>query len=305
MTALAARISPSLIDDPAACATVARQLADGAVVAHAFANFYVITTRGEAETVRRVNLMKGRPPGQVGSITGSPAALWEAWDLDRLPDGLDPRTLRTLVDTFFALGPFGFRGPAAASVPPHLTFTEGGMVTAQVITPGYACPSNRFLGRARRACGDDLLYITSANRSRHLTGAEDSPAHWRADGLMAEFVNEDGFVLLAHPDEAAARARYPGYLPMSTTILGFHTVIRRPVDPRPHLILERHGSLAIADVRAVLAGLGFGLVIGPQAESRLQLRDYSLRLADKLVDARGTTPSDPRGAHKDTRERAR
>jgi hypothetical protein len=122
---------------------------------------------------------------------------------------------------------------------------------------------------------------------------------------VAEFGAEDGFVLLAHSDEAAAPARYPRHLPMSTTILGLHTVIRRPGDPRPHLILERHGSLAIADVRAVLAGLGFGLVIGPKAESRLQLRDYSLHLSDKLIDRRGTTPSNPRGAHKDTRERAR
>jgi hypothetical protein len=281
MTALAARVSTALIDDPAACAAAARQLANGAVVGNAFANFYVITTRGDASTVRRVNAMKGRPPGQVGSITGSPAALWEVWDLDRLPDGLDPRTLRTLVDTFFALGPFGFRGPAAPWVPSHLTLPESSVSTAQVIAPGYACPSNRFLAQARRACGDDLLYITSANRSHHLTGADDSPAHWRADGLLAEFGDEEGFLLLAHPDEAAARARYPRYLPMSTTILGFHTVLRRPGDPRPHLILERHGSLAIADVRAVLAGLGFGVVIGPKAETRLQLRDYSLRLADR------------------------
>ena len=274
MTVLAAAMRPLLIDDPAGCAAAARQLADGAVVAHAFANLYAITTRGDAQTVRRVNGMKGRPPGQAGSITGSPAALWEVWDLNCLPDGLDRRRLRTLVDTFFALGPFGFRGPAAPAVPPHLTLPEGGITTAQVIAPGYACPSNRFLGQARRACEDELLYITSANRSRHLTGADDSPAHWRADGLVAEFGHEDGFLLLGHPDEAAARARYPRYLPMSSTILGFHTVIRRPGDPRPHLILERHGSLAIADVRAVLAGLGFGLVIGPKADTRLQLRDY-------------------------------
>ena len=281
MTALAAPVRLPLIDDPTSCAAAARQLSAGAVVANAFANFYVITSRGDAETVRRVNVMKGRPPGQVGSITGPPAALWEVWDLDRLPDGLTTRSLRTLVDTFFARGPFGFRGPAADSLPPHLTFPEGDITTAQVIAPGYACPSNRFLGQARWACGDGLLYITSANRSRHLTGADDSAAHWRADGLVAEFGNEDGFLLLAHPDEAAARARYPGYLPMSTTILGFHTVIRRPGDPRPHLILERHGSMPIADVRAVLAGLGFGLMIGPKAETRLQLRDYSLRLSDR------------------------
>ena len=281
MTVLATTTRPLRIDDPTASTAAARQLGGGAVVAHAFANLYAITARCDAQTVRRVNAMKGRPPGQVGSITGSPAALWEAWDLDRLPDGLDPRRLRTLVDTFFSIGPIGFRGPAAPTVPLHLTLPEAGITTAQVIAPGYACPSNRFLGEAGRACEDGMLYITSANRSRHLTGVDDSPAHWRADGLVADFGNEEGFLLLAHSDEAAARTRYPGYLPMSTTILGFHTIVRRPGDPRPHLILERHGSLSIADVRAVLASLGFGLMIGPGAETRLQLRDYSLRLADR------------------------
>lgn len=155
------------------------------------------------------------------------------------------------------------------------------MTTAQVIAPGYACPANAFLAQVQAACGDDLLAITSANRSRHRTGADDSPAHWRAAGLQAEFRAEDGFSVLAHPDEAAARARYPRHLPMSTTILGLTTVIRRPGDPRPHLLLERHGSMPICDVRAVLAGLGFGLILGPRAEARLQPRDYSLRLADR------------------------
>src|SRR5918998_5422310 len=91
MTALAAPPEVLTIDDPVDCARAARRLATGGIVAHAFANFYVITTRGDADTVRRVNAMKGRPTGQVGSITGSPAALSEAWDLDRLPDGLDRR----------------------------------------------------------------------------------------------------------------------------------------------------------------------------------------------------------------------
>ena len=56
--------------------------------AHAFANFYVIRTRGEAEHRRRVNVMKGRPPSQVGSITGAPAALTEVCrDFEKLPGG--------------------------------------------------------------------------------------------------------------------------------------------------------------------------------------------------------------------------
>ena len=280
MTITAARRRAIMTDQPAV-SRAAHALADGAVVAQAFGNFYVITTRGDEPTVRGVNLMKGRPPNQVGSITGPPAALPDVWDLDRLPDRLPRRTALTLLDTFFALGPFGFRGPAAADVPSHLTFPDGEITTAQVIAPGYACPSNAFLAAARRATGDELLYITSANRSRHLTGADDSPAHWRADGLRAEFGDEPGFQIVEHDDEVAARARYPQHLPMSTTILGLHTVREVSGDSRPHLVLERHGSLLADTVRLVLAELGFGLVLGPKAETRLLLRDYSERMSDR------------------------
>ena len=72
-----------LITDDGAWA--AGRVASGDTIAHAFANFYVITTRADADTVRRVNVMKGRPPSQVGSITGPPSALPAVWDLDRLP----------------------------------------------------------------------------------------------------------------------------------------------------------------------------------------------------------------------------
>ncbi len=241
----------------------------------------MITTRSDADTVRAVNLMKGRPPGQVGSITGPPAALTQTWDLDLLPDGLPVRTARTIVDTFFSLGPFGFRGPAADSVPSHLSELDGAIRTAQVIAPGYRCPSNVLLAAARRATGDGFLYITSANRSRHLTGAEDSPAHWRADGLRAEFGDTRGFLIVEHPDEAVARAVYPELLPMSTTILGLHRLVQVPGDPRPHLVLERHGSLPAERVRRVLAEFGYGLVLGPRATNRLLLRDYTVRLCDR------------------------
>ena len=44
-------------------------LATGGVIAHGFGNFYVITTRADAAIVRSVNIMKGRPPAQTGSIT--------------------------------------------------------------------------------------------------------------------------------------------------------------------------------------------------------------------------------------------
>ena len=60
---------------------------------------------------------------------------------------------------------------------------------------------------------------------------------------------------------------------MSTTILSFHRVLRQPGDSRPQLILERHGSLTVDAVRGILDSLGFGLVLGPTAQTKLLLRD--------------------------------
>ena len=264
-----------VVTDPDDVDRAAQDLATGAVVGQAFANFYVITSRADRRSVASVNVLKGRPPGQVGSITTAPSRIPDVWDWTKLPLPLSRRAILGVVDTFYGLGPFGFRGPAAAHVPDHLTYPDAGVRTAQVIAPGYACPSNHFLVSATEAVDNDLLYITSANRSRHLTGADDTPAHWRADVLRAEFGHVPGFEILEHADEAAARARYPGYLPMSTTLLGFHKLGDGPGDGRPQLVLERHGSMAADDVRAVLDGLGFGMVVSPNARRRLLVRDYS------------------------------
>ncbi|HET7476425.1 MAG TPA: hypothetical protein VFJ97_10460 [Dermatophilaceae bacterium] len=269
-----------VLSDPDDARRAAHALARGAVVAHGFANFYVITTRADAATVRQVNLMKGRPAHQVGSITAPPEGIPELWDLDQLPAGLTPHLVREVVDTFFERGPFGFRGPAARHLPEHLTAPDHGVLTAQVIAPGYACPSNGFLAESVRATGDPYLYITSANRSRHLTGADDSPAHWRAEGLRAEFGDVPGFLLLQHGYEPAARASYPAYLPMSTTILGFH-VEARDEHGRSALLLERHGSLHAEEVRRVLDRMGLGLTVRPSAQRRLLVRDYAKGLSDR------------------------
>ncbi len=122
--------------------------------------------------------------------------------------------------------------------------------------------------------GTDYLYITSANRSRHQTGAEDEPAHFTATGLLAEFGHERDFLVLEHENEAAARARYPGHAPMSTTILAFHKLGTRDHDGRPRLIVERHGSLPVELLQRVVDQFGFGLELGPKARQRLQLRVY-------------------------------
>jgi hypothetical protein len=271
MTATALQTSTLRLADRGDARFAASALAAKAIVGHGFANFYVITSRPDAATVRRVNVMKGRPPTQVGSITTTPARIPDVWDWSQLPAGLTRRRVLGVVDTFFGLGPFGFRGPAASHIPAHLTYPVAGVPTAQVIAPGYACPSNEFLARSLDAIDDDLLYITSANRSRHLTGADDSPAHWTAQGLRDEFGTE--LLMLEHDDEQAARDRYPEFLPMSTTILGFHRLGPQE-HGRPTLILERHGSLHIDTVREHLDRLGLGLTVAHTARTRLQLRDY-------------------------------
>lgn len=263
-----------VLTDPRAIDAAATGLAAGAVISHGFANFYVITTRPDAETVRGVNLMKGRPADQVGSITTTPVCIPFVYDWSRLPPELAQHDVLGLMDALFGLGPFGFRGPAAAHIPLHLTQLDEAVRTVQVIAPGYACPSNAFLGRAQSACGQDILYITSANRSRHLSGAEDEPAHYRADGLRAEFGHDPRFLVLEHADEALARGTYPLHAPMSTTILAFHKVAGTDRSGRPVLVVERHGSLHVNDVRRVVRPLGFEVALGPHASRRLFERRY-------------------------------
>jgi hypothetical protein len=77
-----------------------------------------------------------------------------------------------------------------------------------VIAPGAACPSNVFFEEAIEQLGVDHLYITSANRSRRANGAAEEPAHWQAEGIAADFAHVPDLVVIAHRDEAAARAAY-------------------------------------------------------------------------------------------------
>lgn len=125
MTPAAAPSTRAVIENPQDVAHAARQLADGTIIAHGFANLYAFTTRPDAHTVRRANLLKGRPVDQVGSITGPPAALPEVWDFDQLPAGLRRRTVLDLWDRLLSLRPFGLRGPAATGVPDHMTSVDG------------------------------------------------------------------------------------------------------------------------------------------------------------------------------------
>ena len=164
----------------------------------------------------------------------------------------------------------GFRGPAAGHVPAHLTSDDGGITTTQLIAPGTACASNALIGETLALLGEDLLFITLANRSSRSTG-QPEPPHYELRGLQADFGEQAGVVLIGHRDEAAVRAGYPRHRPMSTSIIAVHR-LGRDEEGRPALVLERHGSLAVGEVRALVARHGFGLVLGAQAHDRLPQR---------------------------------
>jgi tRNA A37 threonylcarbamoyladenosine synthetase subunit TsaC/SUA5/YrdC len=262
------------LGDPEALAYAADRLAAGDAVAHGFGNFYAITARPEREVVEGINALKGRPLTQVGSVLTTPFRAARLFDWSQLPDGLTPARVFDLMDRLFALGPFGFRGPAAAHVPDHLTSFDGDARTTQLIAPGARCPSIAFLARAMERTGSELLYVTSANRSRHQTGAEDEPAHFRADAIAREFAGAQRFLVLAHEDDDEARRAHPLHDPMSTTILAFHR-LEAPVEGgRPRLFVERHGSLPLTALAPIAADLGFDLALGPKAVRRLALRRY-------------------------------
>ncbi|AUG75121.1 hypothetical protein CFP65_0137 [Kitasatospora sp. MMS16-BH015] len=246
----------------------AEAVAAGAVVGYGFGNFYALTARPDEQTVRRVNLLKGRPAGQTGSVTTTPARIPLIFDWARLPLGVGHREVTALIDALYTLGPFGFRGPAAELVPGHLSC--GG--TVQVIAPGYSCPSNEFLAQSLARVSGELLLVTSANRSRHHTGAAEEPAHWQAATLRAEFGPEELGELLEHPDEEAARRNYPLHDPMSTTVLAFDRVEGLDAAGRPCLVVERHGSFELERVRRVADRWGFGLTLGREAGVRLTQR---------------------------------
>jgi hypothetical protein len=258
------------LDDPPDRAFAAHATALGAALFYSFANFCAIAAHPRLESVQRVNLMKGRPIDQVGSVTTTRDRIDLLFDWDALPDGLAREQIRGLIDDCYARGPMGFRGPAAPGIPDQVVSVDGGARTTQIIAPGYRCPSNELVGDVLDLIGEDYLFITSANVSKGVTGRIEA-AHYDLAGMQEDFGDRDGIVLIGHRDEAAARGTYPDHLPMSTSIVAFH----RFVSDReaPALLLERHGSFADEDVRAVAREHGFDLVLGERAQERLPLRD--------------------------------
>jgi tRNA A37 threonylcarbamoyladenosine synthetase subunit TsaC/SUA5/YrdC len=253
---------------------VADRLAAGHLIGYGFGNIYALAARPEDEAVRSANVLKGRPRNQVGSIVTTPIRIPTAFDWSHQPRGLDRDAVLGLMDGLFALGPFGFRGPAADTVPAWLSQLSGGIRTTQVIAPGYGCPSNAFVAACLRRTGRGFLHITSANRSRHVSGSSEEPAHHHGDALASEFGGQARLPLLRHPDEQRARDRYPLHAPMSTTVLAFHRTAGRGRDGRIRLIVERHGSLPVDQVERIVSPFGFGVVLGAGAGVRLPQRRY-------------------------------
>jgi len=250
------------------------RLAEGSVVGFGFGTIYALAARAEIDVVRSANLMKGRPLEQVGSVVTTPIRIPMAFDWSRLPAELNRHAVLELMDVLSAVGPFGLRGPAADSIPDHLSQQDSGVRTTQVIAPGYACPSNSFIGACLQRIGSDILYITSANRSHHVSGALEEPAHHRGDALEAEFDSGPELLVLRHGDEAGTLDRYPLHAPMSTTVLALHRTAGVDRHGRVGLIAERHGSLPITEVRRLVEPLGFYVVLGPHAATRLPQRSY-------------------------------
>jgi tRNA A37 threonylcarbamoyladenosine synthetase subunit TsaC/SUA5/YrdC len=247
----------------------ARATAAGAALFYGFGNFYALAARPDQASVLRINRLKGRPPRQPGSVTSDPARMQLAFDWTQLPRDLDPESLLVLMTELQALGPIGFRGPAARRVPDHLTVVDAGIRTAQHISAGVRCRSNALVGEILDLTGEDLLFVTSANRSSRLSRRVEA-AHCEIEEIRREFGHRRDAVMIAHEDEVANRAFYPHHLPCSTSVLAFHRGVREGA--RPALVLERHGSLGIDKIRAVVARHGLALAIAPDALERVPVR---------------------------------
>jgi hypothetical protein len=200
-----------------------------------------------------MNRLKGRPVDQVGSVTTTPERGKDVfdWDAVRLPWSALVATMADL----HTLGPIGFRGPAAVGIPDHLTVTDGGVRTVQWISPGDECPSNALVAEILDLIGEDVLYITSANTSSHVSKQVEA-AHFEIREIQREFGQRDDVVLIGHRNERANRRRYPHHRPCSTSIVAFHT---------GRLVLERLGSLDAELIARVANRHGLELTIAATA----------------------------------------
>ena len=228
----------------------AEATADGAALFYAFGNFCALAAKPDLESLQAMNALKGRPLDQVGSVTTTPERANRVFDWDEV-DAAVERAGRDHGRPQ-ALGPIGFRGPAAAHIPAHLT--QHG--TVQLITPGDRCPTNALVGDVLDLIDEDILYITSANTSSHVSKQIEA-AHYEIREIQREFGMRDDVVLIGHRNERANRRLYPYHLPCSTSIVAFD---------QGELVLERLGSLDADMIDALAERHGLNLRSVPARE---------------------------------------
>jgi hypothetical protein len=248
------------IADLAQRRAAAEATAEGAALFYAFGNFCALAAKPDLASLQAMNRLKGRPLDQVGSVTTTPERTKLAfdWDAVQLPWSALVATMADL----HALGPIGFRGPAAGLVPDHLTATDGGIRTVQVISPGDVCPSNALVGDILDLIAEEILYITSANTSSHVSKQIEA-AHFEIREIQREFGHRDDVVLIGHRNERAIRRQYLRHLPCSTSIVAFH---------KGYLVLERAGSLDAQIIEEIASRHGLELEIGPNGRERVPVR---------------------------------
>jgi len=243
----------------------AEATAAGAALFYAFGNFCALAARPDLESLQAMNRLKGRPLDQVGSVTTTPEKASRVFDWDRV--NVPWSALVGTMADLNTLGPIGFRGPAAAHIPQHLTVTDQGVRTVQLITPGDRCPSNALVADVLDLIGEEILYITSANTSSHVSKQLEA-AHFEMREIQKEFGERAGVVLIGHRNERANRRQYARHLPCSTSIVAFHT---------GELVLERLGSLDADTIERVATKHGLTLRIGEQAKQRVPVRSAARR----------------------------
>jgi hypothetical protein len=232
----------------------AEATADGAALFYAFGNFCALAAKPDLASLEAMNRLKGRPLHQVGSVTTTPERSAKVFDWDAVQ--MPWSALVAVMSDLQALGPIGLRGPAARHIPDHLTLTDQGVRTVQLITPGDICPSNHLVGDVLDLIGEDVLYITSANTSSNVTGQVEA-AHFEIKEIQKEFGHREDVVLVGHRNERANRRRYPRHRACSTSIVAFH---------EGHLVLERLGSLDALTILEVAVRHGLTLTLGEGAE---------------------------------------
>lgn len=282
-----------------------KTIAAGAAGFVEFGNFKALVFHPHEESMRSVNVNKGRKPDQVASLVTTREHIESIFDWDKLGPGMTKDDVVKMMDAFYTkseenphadfAGPFGFRGPAADHIPDHLTEIDPktGKRLVQIILPNYECPSNDVVGAAITAMRDrdplmpNYLAITSANPSSTKTGRQE-PAHWLRRGLQEEFHKySPKFFIMGHEDqdrELEEQNKYEHHATNSTTILDFSR-IERDEFGMPGVHMVRHGSLSDEKTKMMLASLGMTLHIDPEAPAASELREYP---ADFIAAGKGT-----------------